>query len=119
MYRQGLFRIAFSAHNYLPEEDLSHFFQQQFIMNIMDSSPLLASVMKQNAHCGELKYDLSCELYRMSTFSTFPVNVPVSERRLARAGFYYTGVQDKVKCFSCGLVLDNWQPGDNAMEKHK
>nr|Q90660.1 RecName: Full=Inhibitor of apoptosis protein; Short=IAP; AltName: Full=Inhibitor of T-cell apoptosis protein [Gallus gallus]AAB48118.1 IAP-like protein [Gallus gallus] len=88
-------------------------------MNIMDSSPLLASVMKQNAHCGELKYDFSCELYRMSTFSTFPVNVPVSERRLARAGFYYTGVQDKVKCFSCGLVLDNWQPGDNAMEKHK
>ncbi|XP_065586096.1 baculoviral IAP repeat-containing protein 2 [Cyrtonyx montezumae] len=88
-------------------------------MNVMDSSPLLASVMKQSAPCGELKYDLSCELYRMSTFSTFPVNVPVSERRLARAGFYYTGVQDKVKCFSCGLVLDNWQPGDNAMEKHK
>lgn len=88
-------------------------------MNIMDSSPLLASVMKQNTQSGELKYDLSCELYRMSTFSTFPVNVPVSERRLARAGFYYTGVQDKVKCFSCGLVLDNWQPGDNAMEKHK
>lgn len=55
-------------------------------MNIMDSSPL-AGVMKQSAQCGELKYDLSCELYRMSTFSTFPVNVPVSERRLARAGF--------------------------------
>ncbi|NXX50764.1 BIR protein, partial [Tricholaema leucomelas] len=86
---------------------------------IMENSPFLASVMKQNSFSCELKYDLSCELYRMSTFSTFPRNVPVSERSLARAGFYYTGVQDKVKCFDCGLTLDNWQPGDNAMEKHK
>ncbi|KFU90945.1 Inhibitor of apoptosis protein [Chaetura pelagica] len=88
-------------------------------MNIMENSPLLASIMKQSALCGELKYDLSCELYRISTFSAFPINVPVSERSLARAGFYYTGVQDKVKCFSCGLTLDSWQPGDNPMEKHK
>ncbi|NXF94965.1 BIR protein, partial [Eubucco bourcierii] len=86
---------------------------------IMENSSFLASVMKQSAFSCEFKYDLSCELYRMSTFSTFPRNVPVSERSLARAGFYYTGVQDKVKCFSCGLTLDNWQPGDNAMEKHK
>ncbi|NXO18795.1 BIR protein, partial [Oriolus oriolus] len=88
-------------------------------MNIVEDSPFLASIMRQSALCGELKYDLSCELYRMSTFSTFPMNTPVSERSLARAGFYYTGVQDKVKCFSCGLTLDNWQPGDNAMDKHK
>ncbi|NWH93382.1 BIR protein, partial [Aegithalos caudatus] len=88
-------------------------------MNIVEDSPFLASIMRQSALCDELKYDLSCELYRMSTFSTFPTNAPVSERSLARAGFYYTGVQDKVKCFSCGLTLDNWQPGDNAMEKHK
>ncbi|XP_041343123.1 inhibitor of apoptosis protein-like [Pyrgilauda ruficollis] len=88
-------------------------------MNIVEDSPFLASIMRQSSLCDELKYDLSCELYRMSTFSTFPTNTPLSERSLARAGFYYTGVQDKVKCFSCGLTLDNWQPGDNAMEKHK
>ncbi|NXO03042.1 BIR protein, partial [Rhinopomastus cyanomelas] len=86
---------------------------------ILESSPFLSSVMKQSALCHELKYDLSCELYRMSTFSTFPPNVPVSERSLARAGFYYTGVQDRVKCFTCGVTLDGWQPGDNALEKHK
>ncbi|XP_068936722.1 putative inhibitor of apoptosis isoform X2 [Petaurus breviceps papuanus] len=67
----------------------------------------------------ELKYDFSCELYRMSTYSTFPVNVPVSERSLARAGFYYTGVNDRVKCFCCGLMLDNWKQGDSAIDKHK
>ncbi|KAM8821248.1 baculoviral IAP repeat-containing protein 2 [Eudromia elegans] len=88
-------------------------------MNIMEDSPFLAYMMKHSTLCDELKYDLSCELYRMSTFSTFPISVPVSERSLARAGFYYTGLKDAVKCFSCGLVLADWQPGDNALERHR
>ncbi|TKC40003.1 hypothetical protein EI555_001659, partial [Monodon monoceros] len=73
----------------------------------------------KSANIFELKYDFSCELYRMSTYSAFPAGIPVSERSLARAGFYYTGVNDKVKCFCCGLMLDNWKQGDNPIEKHK
>ncbi|XP_030056102.1 inhibitor of apoptosis protein [Microcaecilia unicolor] len=88
------------------------------IMNLLEKSQFLANLMNNN-NAYALKYDFSCELYRMSTFSNFPTNVPVSERSLAQAGFYYTGVNDKVKCFSCGLMLDNWKPGDNALEKHK
>ncbi|KAM5246408.1 baculoviral IAP repeat-containing protein 3-like [Ctenodactylus gundi] len=87
-------------------------------MNIVENSTLLSDLMK-GANAFELKYDFSCELYRMSTYCTFPAGVPVSERSLARAGFYYTGVNDKVKCFSCGLMLDNWKQGDNPIEKHK
>ncbi|XP_074072660.1 baculoviral IAP repeat-containing protein 2-like [Macrotis lagotis] len=75
--------------------------------------------MGENNNIYELKYDFSCELYRISTYSAFPVNVPISERSLARAGFYYTGVNDRVKCFCCGLILDNWKQGDNAIDKHK
>ncbi|XP_067842499.1 baculoviral IAP repeat-containing protein 2 [Heptranchias perlo] len=67
----------------------------------------------------ELQYDLSSELYRISTFAHFPSSALVSERSLARAGFYYTGVDDRVQCFSCGGTVDNWQPGDNAVERHK
>ncbi|XP_076969255.1 baculoviral IAP repeat-containing protein 3-like isoform X2 [Tamandua tetradactyla] len=87
-------------------------------MNIVEKSTFLSNLMK-SANTFELKYDFSCELYRMSTYSTFPTGVPISERSLARAGFYYTGVNDKVKCFCCGLMLDNWKKGDNAIEKHK
>ncbi|XP_070605769.1 inhibitor of apoptosis protein-like [Erythrolamprus reginae] len=85
-------------------------------MNVIDS---FRPKLKNDAEMKELKYDLSCELYRMSTYSTFPSNVPISERSLARAGFYYTGVKDKVKCYNCGLMLDNWKKGDSALEKHK
>ncbi|XP_038673714.1 baculoviral IAP repeat-containing protein 2 isoform X3 [Scyliorhinus canicula] len=66
----------------------------------------------------ELQYDLTSELYRISTFAHFPSHA-LPERSLARAGFYYTGVNDKVKCFSCGSTVDNWQSGDNAVERHK
>ncbi|XP_004484181.3 baculoviral IAP repeat-containing protein 3 [Dasypus novemcinctus] len=87
-------------------------------MNIVEKSTFLSNLMK-SASTFELRYDFTCELYRMSTYSTFPTGVPISERSLARAGFYYTGVNDKVKCFCCGLMLDNWKQGDNAIEKHK
>ncbi|XP_006775306.1 PREDICTED: baculoviral IAP repeat-containing protein 3 [Myotis davidii] len=87
-------------------------------MNLVENSEFLSKLMK-SANMSEMKYDFSCELYRMSTYSTFPAGVLVSERSLARAGFYYTGVNDKVKCFCCGLMLDNWKQGDKPIEKHK
>ncbi|XP_019568240.2 baculoviral IAP repeat-containing protein 2 isoform X2 [Rhinolophus sinicus] len=89
----------------------------QKIKSIMEDSTILSNWTIGNKH--KMEYDFSCELYRMSTYSTFPAGVPVSERSLARAGFYYTGVNDKVKCFCCGLMLDNWKEGDNPVEKHK
>ncbi|KAM4849101.1 baculoviral IAP repeat-containing protein 3 [Urocitellus parryii] len=101
-----------------PEKGWSLFLLIHFVMNIVENSIFLSNLMK-NANSFKMKYDFSCELYRMSTYSTFPSGVPVSERSLARAGFYYTGVKDKVKCFCCGLMLDNWKQGDNPIEKHK
>ncbi|XP_043927008.1 baculoviral IAP repeat-containing protein 2-like isoform X2 [Protopterus annectens] len=87
-------------------------------MNIVRDGPFLSSLMS-NSSVRDLQYDLSCKLYRFSTFAKFPSSVAVSERSLADAGFYYTGVNDRVKCFSCGLMLDNWKSGDIPIEKHK
>ncbi|XP_021501550.1 baculoviral IAP repeat-containing protein 2 isoform X4 [Meriones unguiculatus] len=84
---------------------------------IMEDSTILSNWTKESKE--KMTYDFSCELYRMSTYSTFPPGVPVSERSLARAGFYYMGVNDKVKCFCCGLMLDNWKQGDSPVEKHR
>ncbi|CAO2636192.1 Baculoviral IAP repeat-containing protein 2 [Lemmus lemmus] len=84
---------------------------------IMENSTTIPNWTKESKE--KIKYDFSCELYRMSTYSAFPAGVPVSERSLARAGFYYTGVNDKVKCFCCGLMLDNWKQGDSPVEKHR
>ncbi|XP_073518225.1 baculoviral IAP repeat-containing protein 2 isoform X1 [Phyllobates terribilis] len=88
-------------------------------MQDLNSSPFLANLLKSTPSMNAITMELSCELYRISTFSKFPINTPVSERSLAKAGFYYIGTDDKVKCFNCGLMLDNWKKGDNAIEKHK
>lgn len=37
---------------------------------------------------------------------------------LARAGFIYTDIGDRVTCFSCGWTLSDWEPFDNAYKEH-
>ena len=61
-----------------------------------------------------MKYDI----IRCSTFSTYP-NSSVSAMSLSRAGFYYEGNGDEVKCFRCGLKWKNWRRNDNPFQIHK
>ncbi|XP_067656650.1 baculoviral IAP repeat-containing protein 7-B-like [Haliotis asinina] len=44
---------------------------------------------------------------RLETFSDWTGRTPAAQ--LAKAGFYYTGVADRVACFSCGISVDHWQ----------
>ncbi|XP_071093425.1 putative inhibitor of apoptosis [Haliotis cracherodii] len=37
---------------------------------------------------------------------------------LARAGFAFTGIGDKVECERCGLMLLNWTDTDDALHEH-
>uniref|UniRef100_A0A096LQR5 Baculoviral IAP repeat containing 2 n=1 Tax=Poecilia formosa TaxID=48698 RepID=A0A096LQR5_POEFO len=66
----------------------------------------------------DLQYDNSSELYRISTFARFPAS-PVTERSLARAGWFYTGMGDRVQCFRCNVTAEGWQAGDCPTEKHR
>ena len=54
------------------------------------------------------------ESYRLSTFLKYPSNTPVNPRLLAASGFYFTGFKDRVKCFCCGMCVENWQQGDDV-----
>ncbi|PIK44269.1 baculoviral IAP repeat-containing protein 2 [Apostichopus japonicus] len=49
----------------------------------------------------------------------WPPTAPVTASVLAKAGFYYFGVDDTVQCFSCNGRINNWSPGDTAMGEHK
>jgi hypothetical protein len=39
--------------------------------------------------------------------------------RLAAAGFYYYGHRDFVQCVFCGVILGEWETGENPMDVHK
>lgn len=42
----------------------------------------------------------------------------VDPKALSAAGFYYMGIDDKVKCFSCGCIIGDWNFTDNPWEEH-
>ena len=39
--------------------------------------------------------------------------------KLVRAGFVYTGVDDKVQCFQCGVICSNWREEDIPFNVHQ
>ncbi|XP_012229106.2 death-associated inhibitor of apoptosis 1 [Linepithema humile] len=62
--------------------------------------------------------DYRFEIARVGSF--FNWTVPFMEpKKLAAAGFYYTGEKDTVKCFECKYFLSGWQQGDNPMTEHQ
>ncbi|XP_040260937.1 E3 ubiquitin-protein ligase XIAP [Bufo bufo] len=63
--------------------------------------------------------DYSEEPSRLASFANFSSTCPISAPALARAGFYYTGTDDRVECFSCKAVVEGWQHGDTAIGKHR
>ncbi|XP_040179864.1 E3 ubiquitin-protein ligase XIAP isoform X2 [Rana temporaria] len=67
----------------------------------------------------EVDKDYSKEAIRMESYAKFPSSCPISAPTLARAGFYYTGIQDRVECFSCRAIAEGWQHGDSAIGRHR
>ncbi|CAH1246363.1 BIRC3 [Branchiostoma lanceolatum] len=71
-------------------------------------------------HCSEhCPKDLNTELHRVHTFFGWPEGTPVRPEVLAKLGFFYLGVRDKVECAFCGGVLHQWEEGDDPKTEHK
>ena len=57
----------------------------------------------------EDEWEMCFETSRFLSFRTFPQNVNVSGLRLANNGFYFTGRDAIVRCFSCHRYHSDWQ----------
>ncbi|KAF4795764.1 baculoviral IAP repeat containing 7 [Turdus rufiventris] len=62
--------------------------------------------------------DMETEEMRLSTFENWPQDSTVEPEHLARAGFFYTGEGDLVKCFYCDGEMMNWTSGDDPWREH-
>uniref|UniRef100_A0A8C7LTQ5 RING-type E3 ubiquitin transferase n=1 Tax=Oncorhynchus mykiss TaxID=8022 RepID=A0A8C7LTQ5_ONCMY len=87
------------------------------LRRMLQNSPFLMGLCRNGAPV-DLQYDNSSELFRISTFARFP-SLGVTERSLARAGWFYTGVGDRVQCFRCNVTAEGWQTGDCPTERHR
>ncbi|NWW72110.1 BIR7B protein, partial [Climacteris rufus] len=62
--------------------------------------------------------DMVTEEMRLSTFENWPQNSNMHPEQLARAGFFYTGRGDTVRCFYCDGGVRSWSFGDDPWREH-
>ncbi|KAH3729430.1 hypothetical protein DPMN_055401 [Dreissena polymorpha] len=55
---------------------------------------------------------------RMKSFESSNFRCLKQPEQLAEAGFYFTGVGDEVRCFSCNGRLRNWKEHDDPWTEH-
>ena len=57
---------------------------------------------------------------RLDTFQEkgWPIGLSQSPVELSSAGFFYTGMSDKVICFSCSGGLNKWKKSDIPLDEH-
>ena len=56
---------------------------------------------------------------RLETYNLWPAQHLVTAESLAKAGFFYTGSDDEVRCYFCSGGLRKWRIGDNPWDKHQ
>lgn len=65
------------------------------------------------------KYRNYCFLNaRIASFEGWPKNKTQDVKELAKAGFVYTGMDDSVRCFFCGIGLRDWPQNACPWEQH-
>ena len=57
---------------------------------------------------------------RILSYNSCPTSA-IIPLKFAEAGFYFEGTEehpDATRCYACGLVLRNWEPGDDPWVEH-
>jgi len=67
----------------------------------------------------KLQLPLDDELTRLASYVNWPAAAAVWPSALSRHGFAYEGSGDATRCVSCGVVVDNWQRGDQPRHVHR
>uniref|UniRef100_A0A8D2NNR9 RING-type E3 ubiquitin transferase n=1 Tax=Zosterops lateralis melanops TaxID=1220523 RepID=A0A8D2NNR9_ZOSLA len=82
-------------------------------------SVLQGIVSEDTALPNEPEYpEMVTEEMRLSTFENWPQNSNMHPEQLARAGFFYTGQGDVVRCFYCDGGVRSWSIGDDPWREH-
>lgn len=64
-------------------------------------------------------WDLTMYENRLKTYRNNWVLSFLTPRQMAKAGFYFLGKHDAVRCVFCSKEFDYWLLGDDPYEKHK
>ena len=82
-------------------------------------SNLYEEVMPSHGAPGSGMHGFSRYATRLESFRNYDNTLPVSKYGLADAGFVLKGLPDLTECFACGMVLKEWEIGDEPMKEHR
>ncbi|XP_076084113.1 baculoviral IAP repeat-containing protein 3-like isoform X3 [Mytilus galloprovincialis] len=101
---------------------LQYLFMLRFVPNqCFQASPVSLNTYFDSLSSGStmsMDESMSNHLLRLSSYSNFPRHVNVFVSVLSKAGFYYTGSTDTVRCYACGITHQNWTRNDNPLAIH-
>ncbi|XP_044740157.1 baculoviral IAP repeat-containing protein 3-like [Chrysoperla carnea] len=85
------------------------------------SAPYLASTMATTTTSSSATAmdAMKSERNRLETFKHPNWKCFMDERKLAKSGFYYFGVEDHVRCAFCKVEIGKWVPGDDCDSDHQ
>ena len=61
--------------------------------------------------------DYSDQAVRLQSFKHWGGVLPAQE--LAEGGFYMIARRDVVRCFSCNVIVQDWERRDNVIDEHQ
>ncbi|XP_068116810.1 baculoviral IAP repeat-containing protein 1e-like [Hyperolius riggenbachi] len=59
------------------------------------------------------------ENVRLESFKTWPPLANAEPSGLVKAGFFYTGKSDAVRCYTCGVTVSQFEPGEDPLTEHE
>lgn len=101
-----------SEATYLAKHTLFNYFNKEELKSILFKN-------FQSPNCDKPFHSgYSTEEARCESFKGWPTNTNQTPVELSKAGFYYYGIKDAVKCFYCNGCLKNWDPTDEPLVEH-
>ncbi|XP_068104303.1 baculoviral IAP repeat-containing protein 1e-like isoform X2 [Hyperolius riggenbachi] len=71
-----------------------------------------------NEQCAASLNIFEDERVRLESFKTWPSDANVQPPALIKAGFFYTGEKDLVRCYICGVSICSFEPEEDPMMGH-
>ena len=93
---------------------------EESLMATSDFNKLQTVLNLSETVINEKAYHSSFKMHhtRLETFKDWPSRMSQPPYDLARAGFYYFGIKDMVKCFFCNGGLKDWKLDDDPYQDH-
>lgn len=97
----------------------------------VDNIPLISKYMGVILKPGYSINDLNIQTYshpimpmfitldsRLKSYENWPISLSQKPQDLSKAGFYYTGLGDEVKCYHCNGTINMWEKGKDPLKEH-